>query len=259
MCVWKRAREDADTSRRGKTTGCRTSALASAQWARLPRRASREREADEEKANDNPDTCVQCFYCEKKGHRERDCRKRIREQGSGQEALAEDEAPPGCEAHDGEENNWILMLRLDSWRNDGIEDGSRLLIDSGAGHSECPPQFCAGTTTRPTPVVTPLASGKWSNDQEIPTENSQFSMTWDKHRRHFPGRGRSQTNRCSQRRDSDGLRSRMLFRWSTHSDWWTSLEAGTGSKTWSHDEIAPLELSLIPEAETEAFLSADHD
>ena len=74
---------------------------------------------------------------------------RIREQGSGQEALAEDVTPPGCEVYE-DENSSILMRGLHSMHSDGNVDGGRLLIDSGGAFSACPPQFCAGTTARPT-------------------------------------------------------------------------------------------------------------
>ena len=62
---------------------------------------------------------VQCFYCRRKDQRKRDCRKRVREQGSGQEALAEDAALPSCKAYDKDENSPILMLGFDSLRYDG--------------------------------------------------------------------------------------------------------------------------------------------
>ena len=77
-------------------------------------------------------------------------------QGSGQEALAEDETPPGCEAYEEIENRGILMLGLDSLQSDGTVEGGRKLIDSGEAHSACPPQFCPGTTTRPSPDATPF-------------------------------------------------------------------------------------------------------
>ena len=99
------------------------------------------------KANENPDKDVECIHCGKKGYRKRECRKRTRDQGSGQEALAEDETPPGCEAHEKEENSWMLLLGLASLHGDDNVEGGRLLIDTGARPSACPPQFCAGVAT----------------------------------------------------------------------------------------------------------------
>ena len=62
-------------------------------------------EGPREKANENPDKDVHCFYCWRKGHRKRECRKRVRHQRSGQEALGEDETRPSCEAYAEEEEN----------------------------------------------------------------------------------------------------------------------------------------------------------
>ena len=69
-------------------------------------------------------------------HRKREFRRRIRDMGSGQEALSEDETPPGCEA-DEEENIWIFKLGLDSLHTDGNVDGGRLFFGSArlARHS----------------------------------------------------------------------------------------------------------------------------
>ena len=64
---------------------------------------------------ENADKDVHCFYCGKKGHRNCDCRKRMRKQENGQEAFGETATPPGCEAYAEEEHSWILMRRLDSF------------------------------------------------------------------------------------------------------------------------------------------------
>ena len=45
----------------------------------------------------NPDKDLQCL-------------KRIRDQGSGQKALPEDETPPCCAAKDEKENSWMTGL-----------------------------------------------------------------------------------------------------------------------------------------------------
>ena len=168
--------------------------------------------------------------------RKPECSKRIRYQGSGQEAFAQDETPSGCEACDEAENNiWMLIFGLDSLHSDGIVHGGRQLFDSGAALSACPPQFCAGITTRPTPGVTPQPAAKWSSDLEIRRENNQASTSEDRLRRQFPGCRRSQTRHCGQRLDGDGLRSRILQARSVLSDGRTELEAATGTRTISPD------------------------
>ena len=113
--------------------------------ARARRKASDQLGSPRRKGTENQDKEVQCLYCGK-SHRKRECRKRICDQGSGQEALAEDETPPGCEEE--AEHSWILMLGLDSLHGDGNVEGGRLFIDGGAALSACPPQLCAGTSTR---------------------------------------------------------------------------------------------------------------
>ena len=61
-----------------------------------------------------------------KGHeKKRECGKRVRDQGDGQEALAEDVTPPGCEAYEEEEKKkqldshaWPTHLSERTWSND---------------------------------------------------------------------------------------------------------------------------------------------
>ena len=50
--------------------------------------------------------------------------------------------------HEEKENSQIIMLGLDSLYSDGNLEGSKLLIDSGAALSACPPQFCAHLASR---------------------------------------------------------------------------------------------------------------
>ena len=111
----------------------------------------------------------------KKGRSKRDCRKRIRYQGSCQEALAENERPPGCEACEEEANSWILMLGLDSLRSDGNVEAHRKWRSTLG-------MPAIGTTTR----LILSASVIWSNDTEIWRQNTQASTSRDNIGRRFP-------------------------------------------------------------------------
>ena len=145
-----------------------------------------------------------------------------------------------CEACDEEENSWIFMLGLDSLRHDGNEEGSGLLIDSGAALSACPPQFCAGTTRlalnfQVADVHRPMIAVRDLTTMGCEAECSKHGA-------------------CSQTGGRRWLleHGRRLF--------FLSVDSLRGvSKTWLHDEIAPLEVSLIPEAGSEALLPSDHD
>ena len=190
------------------------------------RQRQRERACREQRTHQGTGPRTQTkMFSGKNGHRKRDRRKRARQQGSGQQTLADNAPPPGCEAYDQDERSWIIMLGLDSLRNDGSDERNKLLI-----YSACSPQVCAGTTSRPTP-------GADVNFQVADVDRQIIAV-----------------------RDLMAMGCVVHAPRSAHSDWWTSVEAGTGTvdslqevlKTWSNNEIVPLEVPLIPEAETEA-------
>ena len=75
----------------------------------------------------------------------RDC-QRARDQKTGQEALATNIAPPGCDALDSNSNDWILMLDVGSLQSD--DAGIKALINSGAALSACPSSQCGDDSVR---------------------------------------------------------------------------------------------------------------
>ena len=108
------------------------------------------------------------------------------EQGAGMKTQTEDETPPGCEAHDEEEN----ISCLDPLRNDGKEADCSSIVAQRSRHAH-------RSSAQAQPHVTTLRcdtfpSGKWRNDRETSGETNQASTTRENHRRQFSGCRRPQ-------------------------------------------------------------------
>ena len=78
------------------------------------------------------------MYSGKEEHRERDCREQICKQKRDEEEL--DEPPPDCNRDNEETRGWMHTLGLDSSNNEAGLADDRMLLDSRAGRSGCPPQ-----------------------------------------------------------------------------------------------------------------------
>ena len=154
-----------------------------------------------------------------------------------------DETPPGCEAYDEEENIWILMLGLDTLRNDGNVEGIRLLIDSRhARRSSAQEQprdqlrcdtHQASTTRAKQQRQVADVRRPMTGDRDLTAMGCEveFSMNGA----HIPSGGR--------RWKLEQGRGQFFLTVGSLRD---------GSKTWLHDESAPLEVSVVFEARTEA-------
>ena len=95
--------------------------------------SSRDREGTGSSDNE-----LQCIYCGKKGHRERDCREQICEQKMGQEELDE----PGCGDQNEGTRGWIHTPNIESSPAD-----DRMLTDRSA-RSACLPRSCSRTNVK---------------------------------------------------------------------------------------------------------------
>ena len=139
--------------------------------------------------------------------------------------------------------------------------------------SSCPPQFCTATTTRPTPGTIPFRAADGATitcygETTIRLQRQGTSIdvkfrVADVHRSiiavrdfaalccevEFPQNG-AHVLTGGRRLKLEKGRERFFL---------TVVSIRDVSKTWFHDEIASLEVSWIPEAETGALLPADHD
>ena len=111
----------------------------------------------------------------------------LRFQGSAQEAFAEDETPPSCEAYEAAEFSCLASPHCTAMATSKEADWSSTVVDHSrlARHSSVQEQ-----PRDPLPVRHLSESG--------------FNVK-DKHRRQFPGCRRSPTDHCRQRLDGDGL------------------------------------------------------
>ena len=248
--LWTRAR--AKRKDKGKKADKGKGKEKGKQPARSPRK----------KADENPDKDGQCINCRKKEHRKRACRKRIRDQGIGQKTLAEDETPPSCEAYEEQENDWILMLGLDSLQSDSNVEGSRLLICKVAALSACPPQLCAGTIAANGATIQIYGENTIRLLRQTPSIDVNFQVA-DVHTpiiavRDLTARG------CEVELSKNGAciltgARRWKLEQGPGQSFLTAESLRDVSNTLLYDEITPLEVSLIPVSETEVLLPAEQD